>query len=128
MKLKLKQILSKILNRLLYTGEVYTASWIATESSANNVRVTDRLTLPAGTYILFLKVPVCSQSNLFFQIWSGADANYTTSGNISGAGQSVFSCVATYIETTIIYGRTNFSAETTYTYLERGYLKAVRIA
>ena len=129
MKVSIKKLLVKVLNRIQPIGNTYTASWTATSSNANNVRVTNTLTLPAGTYLFFLKVPVCNQSTLYFQVWSGTDDNnYITAGNVSGAGQSVFSCVATYSQTTTVYGRTNFSMATTYSYLERGYLKAVRIA
>lgn len=129
-KLKLKQLVAKILTRFTLVGTEYVAYWSASSSNQNNQRVTDSLTLPAGTYFMFFKAPMCSQSALFFQIYyDGADDyHYPTASAVPGQGQSTFACLVKLDSQKTVYARTNFSTQTTYTYLERGWIRAVRIA
>lgn len=120
MKVSIKKLLVKVLNRIQPIGNTYTASWTATSSNANNQRVTDSITLPAGTYILSLKIPACSQeSPLAFAVHPIG---------MYAKGQSITTTIVTLSAQTTIYGVTNMSQSTSYTYTERGYLKAVRIA
>ena len=125
--LDVKKLIAKITERLSYTGKTYSVGWTATRTNSNNARVTGDLKLPKGTYVCFLKVPIASQNTLYFEIYTGS-ANNQYAGNISGAGQSVFSCILELSQETTVYGITNMSMDTTYTYTERGYLKAIRIA
>lgn len=125
MKINIKKLLAEVLKRIQPIGNTYTASWTATSSNANNQRVTDSITLPTGTYILSLKIPVCSQeSTLAFSV----DPIGMSAGGIYAKGQTIITSVATLSAQTTIYGVTNMSHSTSYTYTERGYLKAVRIA
>ena len=107
-------------------GQVYSTGWTATRTSSLDARVTGDLRLPKGTYICFLKVPVASQTVLFFEVFAGS-ANTNHAGNVSGAGQGVFSCIVELSQDTTVYGVAKMSTDTTYTYTERGYLKALRI-
>ena len=107
------------------TGTIYTASWTATSSSATNARMTDTLTLPAGTYIGFIKCPVADQTTLAFTI---EPIGLAAGGMLVGGGQGVLSAPFTLSATTTVYVATSMSFTTTYTYIERGYLKVVRIA
>lgn len=105
-------------------GTTYKAAWTATSSSATSTKVTASLTLPAGVYIITIKTPVMSSIDLPLGL------------NIS-SGQDDISCfrsqdMRTFVKTlttaTTIYVDTAFSTSVTYTYTERGYLKATRIA
>lgn len=87
-------------------------------------RCTNYLTLSPGTYIFSIKLPVCSQNTLAFCVFS-MDLPV---GGWFGNGQVVQTYIWTLTETTTCYVGTSMSAETNYTYIDRGYLKAVRIA
>ena len=105
-------------------GQVYTASWTATSSNANMQRVSDTITLPAGTYIFNVKIPVVSQNSVAFCVEPfGIDV-----GGWFGAGQVVQTYIYTVSQPTTCYIATSMSSATNYTYIERGYLKAIRIA
>lgn len=105
-------------------GTTYRAAWTATSSSAGSTKVTDSLTLPAGVYVITIKTPVVSSNDLPFglNITSGQD------NNSCFRGQDIKTFVITLTATTTIYVDTAFSTSVTYTYIERGYLKATRIA
>lgn len=122
--LDIKKLLAKILDRLSNTGEIYTASWIATRTNGGGQRCTNYLTLSPGTYIFSIKLPVCSQNTLAFCVFP---MNLPVGGWF-GNGQVVQTYIWTLTETTTCYVGTSMSAETNYTYIDRGYLKAVRIA
>ena len=124
MKLDVKEWISKVTNKLNGIGTTYTASWTATSSNGNNQRVTASLTLPAGTYIFSIKCPVVSQNTVAFSI---VPIGLQTGGWF-GAGQVVTTTIYTLAEPTTVYVATDMSQATNYTYTERGYLKAVRIA
>jgi hypothetical protein len=120
-----KKLLALLLTRLSAVGTVYTASWTATSTNANNVRVTNKITLPKGTYMFVLKCPVCSQeAALAFTV----NPFGTTNGGMFARGQSVVTTVQTLSQLTEVYAETAMSQATTYTYTERAYLTAVRIA
>lgn len=124
MKLDVKELISKVTNKLNAIGTTYTASWTATSTSANLARVTSDLTLPKGTYLFTLKAPACSPtSGLYFGL-----APFGLEFTSQFLSQGVCTTIGTLSSTTTIYGTTNMSQSTNYTYIERGYLKAVRIA
>lgn len=109
---------------------VYIATWTATSSAAHGVKVTDSLTLPPGVYIISIKAPVISISNSMsaaFSLNIGNINEYDTGQLYNSDGQDISTSILTLTNTTTIWVLTNSSANMTYTYLERGYLKAVRI-
>ena len=106
------------------TEQVRTASWTAASTNANNAKVTNSLMLPAGTYIGWIKCPACSQETV---LAFSTNLGLATGGMFARA-QSVVSFTFTLSAETEIYAQTNMSQATNYTYLERGYLKVVRIS
>lgn len=122
--LDIKKLIAKILDRLSNTGKIYTASWTATSTNGNVQRCTNSLTLPAGTYIFSVKIPVCSQNKLAFSVMPMD----LTVGGWYGNGQVVQTYIWTLTQTTTCYVATSMSNQTNYTYRERGYFRAVRIA
>lgn len=124
MKLDVKEWINKVTNKLNGIGTVYTASWTATSSNANDQRVSNTITIPAGTYIFSVKIPICSQNTLAFQVLPFG----LSCGGWFGAGQVVQNYIYKVTQTTTCYIATSMSQATNYTYIDRGYLKAVRIA
>lgn len=111
-------------------GTVYTAAWTATSSAANNTQVTESLNLPAGIYIFSLKAPVCSQASVYFGIYPFGLENSSSFTGVGGtsSGQTIVTSIGILTQPATVYAQTNMSTSTTYTYIERGYLKAIRIA
>ena len=105
-------------------GTTYKAGWTATSSSAGSTKVTDSLTLPAGIYIITIKIPVCSANDLPF----GLNISQGMEDVSFFRSQDMRTFVKILTTTTTIYVDTAFSTSVTYTYTERGYLKATRIA
>ena len=117
--LNLKKLLTKVLERLNVVGTVYQASWTATSSSGLNTQLTDDITLPAGTSILVLVSPTisanCSISfgGSSFMFLSAGDSNvviYRTSASVT------------------LHAQTAQSAAVTFTNINRGNLRAVKLA
>lgn len=104
------------------TGETYTASWTATSTNANGARVTNSLTLDAGTYLITIKTPVLSHDNCYFGLNS---FSLVTSSKYSS--QDVRNQVLVLTQRTTFYVATDMSLATNYSYIERGYLKARRM-
>lgn len=107
------------------TPTVYNAPWTATSSSGGSVQVTGDITLPPGIYIAILKVPICSQT-------SGLSFALSNVGNWQGAGQfatgqDTNAFIFTLTSTAAVHALTQMSASTNYTYIDRGWLRAVRI-
>lgn len=103
------------------SAQTYTASWVATSSAANNVKLTDSLILPAGTYVVVANLPNTS-TWMAVQLY-GVDSYY-------GHGQMLQhgTWIITLTQETEIYLRTASSVSCTYSYTNRGRLTAVRIA
>ena len=118
----LKAVLDKVLT-VVPSSQIYEAAWTATSSNANLQQVSDSITIPAGTYIFSVKIPVCSQNSLAFCIHPFDLAT----GGWFGAGQVVQNYIYKVPETTTCYIATSMSTATNYTYIERGFLKAIRI-
>ena len=106
----------------LEVGETYTADWTATSSNANNVQVTDSLTLDAGTYLISVKSPVCSQDSCFFGLYPFGLTYSSIFFN-----QDIRTYTISVTQSTTIFVVTNMSTATNYSYIDRGYLKASRL-
>lgn len=117
--LNLKKWITNVNNKLHAIGTVYTASWTATSSSAANTQLTGSISLPAGTYIVVLVSPVLSaQCAIGF---AGITAVFGQNGDSKTS-------ILTVTTTTTVLARSGQSASVNFTYTERGFLKAVRIA
>ena len=106
----------------LEVGETYTADWTATSSNANNVQVTNSLTLDAGTYLISVKSPVCSQDSCFFGLYPFGLTYSSIFFN-----QDIRTYTISVTQSTTIFVVTNMSTATNYSYIDRGYLKASRL-
>lgn len=106
----------------------YAASWTATSSNAVGVRVTNYLDLPAGVYVIMGKAPVISGSSPGFSIRSVERGEFDmTTINAIGSQQG-FTTLLKLDNAQKIYLATAGSPSVTYSYLERGGIKAVRVA
>lgn len=107
----------------------YAASWTATSSNAVGVRVTDYLDLPAGVYVLMGKAPVISGgSSPGFHIRSVESGEFDkTTINLIGSQQG-FTTLLKLDTNQRLYLASSGSPSVTYSYLERGGFKAVRVA
>lgn len=111
-------------------GKYYNASWIATSSSANEVRLTNILTnLPVGTYIALCKLPATSTGSFLMSLFmSGAT---TILDNVLGSlnSQQVSTRIVRVTSASnSIYLKSSQSSACTFTYLGRGGLSLVRLA
>ena len=70
---------AKRLNHHPEVGTVYEADWLATSASANNVQLTKKLSLPAGTYVVTAMLPGISTSEYY------AGLHYGSNGDLSRA-------------------------------------------
>lgn len=114
-----------------YTGNfikeptVYKAAWTATSSSGFTA-VTETLNLPAGIYMGIIKIPVCSQKTSLAFGLVPTPSDFSTGGMLA-VDQGILTFEFTLDTPTSIYVNSQMSTATTYTYIERGYFKAIRI-
>ena len=107
----------------MHVGDYYEAAWTATSSSANNTRLTNSFTLPAGTYLIWAKLPFISTSTFF----AGLSFNSTGYGTGQLANQQSATWVVQLGSQTTMHLVATQSAACTFSYLERGGLYAVRL-
>lgn len=114
--------LTAILNEVLPIagGEVYTAAWIA-NTSTTGTHLTDSMNLPAGVYIVTINTPIMS-SGVLVSLSSGAPPYYA----LDGHGEATQLLVLPSPQS--IYLQSSSSASITYSYIERGGIKAVRVS
>lgn len=105
-------------------GTVYTATWKASSSSANATQLTNKLTLPAGTYIIIAKMPYISVApfTVDLNINSGADRDVNLYLGQMGTWVKEFS------QTTDVWLISHTGGSCNFTYTERGGISAVRVA
>lgn len=106
-------------------AEVYKAAWTAT-SSSGFAAVTETLTLPAGIYIGIIKIPVCSQKTSLAFGLVPTPSDFSTGGMLA-VDQGTLTFQFTLDTPTPVYVNSQMSTATTYTYIERGYFKAIRL-
>ena len=114
----LKAILNEVI-RAPRQGAIYSASWKATSSSANNTQLTNDITIPAGTYILILLGPIGS-----------VDYSVGLAGKYKQMIKSGDAFVIPYTcnQTVSFHASSAQSAAVTFSYTERGSLTAVQIS
>lgn len=108
-------------DRITGLGDVYTAAWTATESSAAQTDLTETLTLPAGTYLIIGRSPTCSgpvsvelRGSVGSQSW------------LMDTSQS-YTWLRTFSSTTSVRISTAASTAATWTNTAGGGLQAIRI-
>lgn len=117
--LNLKKLLTKLCEKVGVIGTVYRAPWTATTASGTQW-LTDGITLPsAGTYIIVIHVPNCTSQFIL----GLAGGFHTLSGLASGT-----TIYRTSTDGIVIRARLEQSTSVTFSYIDRGWLEAIRIA
>lgn len=106
-----------------HVGQVQEADWIAQSNPAIDTAMTDPLTLEAGTYIVTFKRAYTTSAQFSMNLEVGGSyENYRYGGQ-----GDFFTGVLTVAQQTTIVVKSTQSAACSFSYLERGYLKAVKI-
>ena len=113
---------------IAHLGTSYTASWIATSSSAANVQLTSTLDmLPKGIYLITGSVPITNTANNALEL-SGTNVDIRANSFYSSA---TYTHICEFVKVTGTPMRllliTKASTQTTYSNIERGYLQATRL-
>lgn len=120
----LSRVLDYVADKLPIIGATYSASWAASSSSTSGNAISQKMTLPAGTYIIVIRIPTASRS-LFYQMSniSSSINQYWQIG--SGGTASLIITLAAQTETQLM---TADSASITWSNQNRGGVAAIRIA
>ena len=108
---------------------VLLANWIATQTSANNVKVTDDLSLSEGLWLVILTVPFASSGTPIVRI-DGTGSFYSHQfGTTNASGAQTMKVINVDSNGATVYGASSSSAVVTYdsAYFSRGGLVAVRL-
>ena len=108
---------------------VLAANWTATQTSANNVKVTDDLSLTEGLWLVILTVPFASSGTPIVRI-DGTGSFYAHQmGTTNGSGAQTVKIVNVDSNGITIYGMSSSSSSVTYdsAFHSRGGLIAVRL-
>lgn len=104
--------------------QIFTAEWTATSSSALDTVLTDRVTIPSGTYLVYVHRPTCSTSMFSLCVRAnGSDYNnYLTNTQFES-----ICAIQRYTEQTYLEVCATTSASASFSNLERGKLIVARI-
>lgn len=114
-------------SKIQLKGAYYAAAWTATATSSNYARLTENLTLPKGVYIIVGKVPIASGNFPGFSVLSNGVNIDDFTIMLCGSQQSAATIINLTEQKTVYLGVAG-SASITYSYLERGGLRAIRVA
>lgn len=113
-----------LLRKISERVTVYTAAWTATASSAINTRLTDAISLPAGTYLAVATTPIRSSGGGII--------------TIAGTGVTVYKIVDNdYVQMCVPFTLSTagsvavFSASSSamsFTNVDRGWLRVIKLA
>ena len=126
---KIADAVTALTNGVKGQTTVLLANWIATQTSANNVKVTDDLSLSEGLWLVILTVPFASSGTPIVRI-DGTGSFYAHQmGTTNASGAQTVKIVDVDSNGMTVYGMSSSSAVTTYNsaFLSRGGLVAVRI-
>lgn len=110
-------------------GAYYKAAWTASEAVGISVRLTDILTLPAGTYIVSMGCPYCSDLTMEICIGFSAKMAIGSGNTFIKACYGTVTMLAQFTTTTnlsVLTAASNTNAK--WSYLDRGGIAAIRIA
>lgn len=104
--------------------QIFTADWTASTSSGLNAVLTDRVTIPSGTYLVYVHRPTCSTSMFSLCVRAnGSDYNnYLTNTQFES-----ICAIQRYTGTTYLEVCATTSASATFSNLERGKLIVAKI-
>lgn len=122
MKGLIDQILNYTADKLPVIGKLYQWSWTASSAAGTGTALTGAGTLPAGTYIIIVQAPVIS-GNTTMRI-SGVSDKYISATHNHETGV----LVAQFDADTSVQLQLAQSGSVTFTYRERGGMKAIRVA
>ena len=123
-----KSTIEQIQQKLDNVGEYYSATWTANSSNANDAYLTDTVTIPPGTYIITVKYPSVSTTCwTSVKYGSGVGTLLDSYSVFCGGSSSSNAFVITIPSEFTIWVASSMSSSCTYTYKERGGLRAVRI-
>lgn len=115
-------------NKIGNIGSYYTAAWEATENAGLNTRLTKTVTLPAGTYIVVGAFPTMSSSNLPIGATNSGAGNVGIPSIVYGnSGTPVVFTIGLSQQTNVDI-RSQFSSAVTFSNLDRGTFRFIRIA
>ena len=110
-------------------GAFYKADWICSEASGIDQRYTDSITLPAGTYIVSVVAPYCSDMAGRVCIGFSAGMAIGVGNTFIDSAYGAVAMLARFTSTANLYVKSAASSNSAkWSYLERGGLAAVRIA
>jgi hypothetical protein len=110
-------------------GAYYKADWTASEAVGISKRLTDTITLPAGTYVVQMGCPYCSDLSMEICIGFSAKMAIGSGNTFIKACYGTVTMLAKFSATTNLYVLTAASnTNATWSYLDRGGLAAIRIA
>ena len=112
-------------------GITVSAAWTATKTNANNVRVTDIMTIPEkGVWLILIGIPIVDREDIIFGLHGSISNIPSSSAFYFPCKNQAKYCVLINVsaDNTEIYLITAASAETNYSYINRGYISAVKMA
>ena len=117
--------LTGAINALSNNLLVLRGAWITSSTAGLNIKLTDTLTLPKGSYLFILTTPGISSGTLSvgFGGTAAANVNRYTTRDYSNA----IAYVENVEEGSTLYGVSTGSAAVSYNYLERGGILAIRL-
>ena len=108
---------------------ILVANWTATQTSANNVKVTDDLSLSEGLWLVILTVPFASSGTPVVRIDGTGSFHAHQMGTTNASGAQTMKIVNVDSNGITVYGMSSSSNPATYdsAYHSRGGLVAVRL-
>lgn len=105
---------------------IYRANWTANSSSSTGTQLTQKITIPKGLYAFELKEPFRSTTTAFTYTitLNGSATNFYVYSTHAYSGGIIFAYCPTDTE---VYISSSNSTSVSWTYTDRGWLKAVRI-
>lgn len=105
-------------------GNFYTGAWTATSCSGNNQQMTAKTPpLAAGTYLVEIQVPVVNTAGFICAIAGATEGNrYVSGGNYANGA-----FVLQVLEGAQLYVVSATSYSYTFSYLDRGWIRATRL-
>lgn len=111
------------INALSNSLLVLRGAWITSSTAGLNIKLTDTLTLPKGSYLLILTTPGVSSGTLSVGFGGLGSLNRYTTREYDNA----IAYVENVAENSTVYGVSTGSAAVSYNYLERGGILAIRL-
>lgn len=112
-------------------GITASAAWTATKTNTNGARVTDTMTIPEkGVWLILVGIPIVDREDIIFGLHGSISNIPSSSAFYFPCRDQAKYCVLINVpaDNTEVYLDTGGSAETNYSYINRGYIAAVKMA